>query len=755
MKRYLALWLVCCALLTIPTVLAGQGQAPADDPALLTLDRIYSSHEFISERFGPARWHDKLSGYTSVEPAQHLAGGRDIVLYSPTSGKRDVLVDARSLIPKGAEEPLEIEDYQWSPDGKQLMVFTNSQRVWRQNTRGDYWILDLKKNTLWRLGGNAPESSLMFAKFSPDSWKVAYVSERNLYVQSLEDRSVTQLTNDGSATIINGTSDWVYEEEFFLRDGFRWSPDSRRIAYWQFDTAGVRDFYLINNTDELYSKPIPIQYPKAGETNSATRIGVVSATGGPTVWFTPKGDPRDHYIPRMDWAANSSQVIIQRMNRSQNTNVIMLGEAESGDLNTITTELDPAWVDINDTLLWVENGRYFTWLSERDGWRRLYLISRDGQTARPVIKGEFDIIQVIKIDPARGVVYFTASPDNPTQSYLYKADLFGDGRAQRITPLTQPGSHRYTISNDNRFAFHTYSTAETPETTDLIRLKGHKRIRVLAANTELKERVAALSRRPVEFFRVRVSAGEDLDAWCIKPPNFDPKGKYPLLVYVYGEPWSMTVRDRWGGNTYLWHLFLAQKGYVVVSIDNRGTPSPRGREFRKCIYGKVGILNSKDQADAVQAILEQRPYLDRERVAVWGWSAGGTMTLNAMFRYPDLYKTGMAIAPVADQKYYDTIYQERYQGHPRDNAEGYIEGSPITHAQNLKGNLLLIHGTGDDNVHYQNTEALVNRLIEFNKTFDMMSYPNRSHGIYEGTNTTRHLFGLLYRYLTTHTPPNR
>ena len=290
--------------------------------------------------------------------------------------------------------------------------------------------------------------------------------------------------------------------------------------------------------------------------------------------------------------------------------------------------------------------------------------------------------------------------------------------------------------------------------SELIRLRGHKKIRSLIANKTLKEKVNAIAKQPVEFFRVPIPEGVDLDAWCLKPPDFDPQKKYPLLIYVYGEPWSMTVRDRWGGNTYLWHLFLAQKGYVVVSVDNRGTPSPRGREFRKCIYGKVGILNSQDQANAVREIVKQRTYLDPERVAVWGWSAGGTMTLNAMFRYPDLYKTGMAIAPVADQKYYDTIYQERYQGHPKDNPEGYIQGSPITHAQNLKGNLLVIHGTGDDNVHYQNTEALVNKLIEHNKTFDMMAYPNRSHGIYEGQNTTLHLFNLLYRYLTTHTPPN-
>lgn len=751
MTRKFALFIVIITALLAPALAAEQTQN--DDPAILTLDKIYNSKTFASERFGPARWHPRLPGYTTLESSKAVEGGRDIVYYSP-AGKRKVLVEATRLVPTGAEDALGIEDYTWSPDGKMVMIFTNSQRVWRQNTRGDYWVLDLGKKKLWQLGGNAPESTLMFAKFSPDSKKVAYVSERNLYAQTLADGAITQLTADGSDTIINGTSDWVYEEEFFLRDGFRWSPDSRWIAYWQFDTKGVRDFYMINNTDDLYSKPIPIQYPKAGETNSATKIGVVSQNGGATTWFTPEGDPRDHYIPRMDWADNSSQVIIQRMNRSQNTNTVMLGDIKTGGLTTIMVEKDDAWLNINDTLLWVKKGAYFTWLSQRNGWRHLYLVSRDGKTVRPVTKGNLDIIRVIKIDPKRGEVYFAASPDNPTQSYLYKADLFGSGNVRRVTPANQAGTHNYRISSDSRWAFHTYSSFEVPTTSALIRLRGHKKIRTLIANKKLKAKIKAIAKQPVEFFRVPIPAGVELDGWCLKPPDFDPQKKYPLLIYVYGEPWSMTVRDRWGGSMYLWHLFLAQKGYVVVSVDNRGTPSPRGREFRKCIYGKVGILNSKDQADATREILKQRSYLDPERVAVWGWSAGGSNTLNAMFRYPDLYKTGMAIAPVADQRYYDTIYQERYQGHPKDNPDGYLQGSPITHAQNLKGNLLIIHGTGDDNVHYQNTEAVVNKLIEYNKPFDMMAYPNRSHGIYEGKNTTLHLFNLLYRYLTTHTPPN-
>jgi dipeptidyl-peptidase-4 len=400
-------------------------------------------------------------------------------------------------------------------------------------------------------------------------------------------------------------------------------------------------------------------------------------------------------------------------------------------------------------------------VSERDGWRHLYVVSRDGRKTRLVTRGAFDLHNpdaafgepfVIGVDSAGGWLYFTASPDDPTQLYLYRTRLDGRGAPERVTPRDQPGTHNYDVAPGARYALHTYSRFGQPPVTDLVALPSHKVVRTLVDNAPLRAAVAALRTRPPEFFRVDVGGGVTMDGWMLVPPDFDPAKRYPVLFNVYGEPGSQTVLDAWGGGGSLWHQMLAQQGYVVVSVDNRGTPAPRGRAWRKSIYGKVGVLNSADQAAAVRALLRDRPYLDPERVAVWGWSGGGSMTLNLMFRYPELYKVGMSVAPVSDQRYYDTIYQERYMGLPQENAEGYRQGSPITFAANLRGDLLVVHGTGDDNVHFQNTEALVNALVAANKPFTMMAYPNRTHCICEGGNTSRHLFELLTRYLHEHVP---
>lgn len=728
---------------------AGAGSGESGD---LTLARIFNSKDFRSERFGPARWLQFQTGYTTLEPSGDKKDGRDIVKYHPATGKREILVPAERLVPAGQEKPLKISDYHWSPDGKQLLIFTNTARVWRTNTRGDYWVLNLESWKLEQLGGEAKPSTLMFAKFSPDSSRVAYVRENNIYVEDLANHKIKQLTKDGSRTIINGTFDWVYEEEFHMRDGFRWSPDGKSIAYWQLDAGGVGEFYLINNTDSLYSKVIPVQYPKAGTTNSSARVGVVSASGGETLWFELKGDPRQHYIPRMDWAANSHEIVFQRMNRLQNTLWLTIGDIKTGKTRVILEEKNTTWIDINDDFRWLDKGKRFTWVSERDGWRRLYLVSRSGKEMIPVTHGEFDIISVQEVDDKKGWLYYNASPENATQRYLYRTRLNGKGKPKRLTPINQPGTHSYQVSGDARWAFHWYSTFERPTSMELVRLPNHRVARSLMENKKLRDNIDKLNRAPVEFFRVGIKdedTGEPalLDGYCMKPPDFDAAKKYPVLFYVYGEPWNQTVLDRWGRSRYLWHLMLTQHGYIVMSIDNRGTPGPRGTAWRKCIYGSVGVLASKDQAAALKSLLRERPYMDAERIGIWGWSGGGSMTLNMMFRYPGLYKMGMSVAPVPDQRYYDTIYQERYMGLPDQNKEGYKQGSPITFAENLEGNLLIVHGTGDDNVHYQGTEALINKLIEHNKYFTMMAYPNRSHSIYEGKNTYRHVHGLLTRYL--------
>ncbi|MFC1635017.1 S9 family peptidase [Planctomycetota bacterium] len=732
----------------------------------LSLERIFTSKEFKVEVFGPARWLDDGSGYTTLEDSQAPEESKspecceeseeekpkDIVRHEPETGVREIIVPSTRLTLDDESLPLKIEDYFWSKDGKKLLVFTNTKRVWRRNTRGDYWVLDLSSWELRKLGGDAEPSTMMFAKFSPDGNRIAYVRQRNLYVQNLENLRITQLTEDGSDTIINGTSDWVYEEEFSLRDGFRWSPNGKFIAYWQFNTEGVRNFHLIDNTKSLYPEITTFKYPKVGETNSACRIGVVNSRGGRTRWFNISDDPRNNYIPRMEWAENSKTVVLQHLNRLQNENDVMLGNVRNGRLRTILTEQDEAWIDVGDDMIWLDDGKRFTWLSERDGWRHLYLASRSGRKMTLLTSGEYDVIDVLRIDRKEGWAYCIASPENPTQRYLYRAPLDGSGNAERVTPADQKGTHQYKLSPDSRWAIHTYSSADEPPVIDLVRLPCHTRVRVLEDNAQLREKISALKKHPTEFFRIEMSDGATLDGWCIKPPDFDPRKKYPLFFYVYGEPAGQTVLDRWGGEKYLWHLMLAQQGYLVVSVDNRGTPAPRGRAWRKCVYRQIGILASSDQAAATRAIIERWPYVDPDRIGIWGWSGGGSMSLNAIFRYPDLYHTAMAIAFVSNQRLYDTIYQERYMGLPDDNEEGYTDGSPITFAHQLEGNLLIVHGTSDDNVHYQSCEALMNELIKHNKPFSMMAYPGRSHSIKEGENTKRHLFELLTRYLKENLP---
>jgi dipeptidyl-peptidase-4 len=750
------LWAVALVLLLSPRL-----QAQGTDPSVLTVERIFSSKDFAPEQLGRVRWLEKEAAYVKLEADSTTAGGNSLVRYDAATGRRDVWVPAARLVSPGDSMPLTVEDYSVSPDKRRLLIFTNSEKVWRENTRGDFWSLDLSTWQLRKLGGaEAKPSTLMFAKFSPDGGRVAFVREITRYFEDLVTGAIIQLTRDGSRTIINGTFDWVYEEELNLRDGFRWSPDGSRIAYWQLDASGVRDFLLINNTDSLYSFTVPVQYPKAGTTNSAARVGVVSAGGGATVWLEVPGDPRNNYIAMLDWAAGSNEVVLQHLNRLQNTLEVMLGDAATGRVRTVLTERDSTWVDQVNDLRWVEGGRSFTWISERDGWRHLYLVSRDGKKQRLVTPGAFDLHNpasafgeplVVGVDSAHGSAYYTASPENATQLYLFQSRLDGRGRPKRITPRNQPGYHRYLISPDGRWAIHNYSSFGTPPVTDLISLPDHKVMRTLVENRRLRETVAKLRRGPAGFLKVAAGPGLQLDAWVMKPANFDSTRRYPLFFEVYGEPASQTVLDRWNGAGYLSNLMLTQKGYVVASVDNRGTPAPRGRAFRKSIYQKVGVINVADQAAAART-MRSWPWVDSTRIGVWGWSGGGSMTLHLLFQHPEIYRTGMAVAPEADVRLYDTIYQERYLGLPQQSPDVYRQASPVTYADKLRGNLLVVHGSGDDNVHYQGTERLVNALVAANRPFTLMEYPNRTHCICEGEGTTLHLFSLLTRYLEQNLP---
>jgi dipeptidyl-peptidase-4 len=737
--------LLIAALGAVPFALPAQ-QAP---DSLVTLSRIFDSDDFDEQGAGNFRWLPDGAGYTVLEAPADSQPGRDLVRVDAKSGAKEVLFHAAQIKPQGAQRPLSIRGYTLSTDGRRLLIFTNTQRVWRANTRGDYWVLDKTTGQLRQLGGDAKPSTLMFAKFSPEGGRVAYVRENNLYVEDLTSGTITQLTHDGSRTIINGTFDWVYEEEFGDRDGFRWSPDGKRLAYWQLDASGVRDFDLINNTDSLYSFITPIQYPKAGTTNSAVKIGMVDAAGGDTRWLTVEGDPRNIYLPRMEWAANSDQVVVQRMNRLQNTLDLLLGNVTTGQVSTILTDRDSAWVDVVDDFSWLKGGKAFTWVSDADGWNHVYAVDRDGSRRTLLTPGAFDVASVVQIDTTGGWLYYMASPDNPTQRYLYRSKLTGKGKPERLSPKDQPGTHFYALAPKAKYAMHWHSSFGVPNAIDIVTLPKHQTVRSIADNAKLKATVTALAKGPASFVRVDAGDGFSLDGFIMRPPGFDSTKKYPVLFYVYGEPAGQTAVDAWGGSDYFWFLMLTQQGYVVASFDNRGTPTLRGRAWRKSVYRKIGVLASADQAGVARAMGRWR-WVDSTRLGVWGWSGGGSMTLNLMFRDPDVYATGMSVAPVPDVRYYDTIYQERYMGLPQDNPEDYKQSSPITFAGQLQGNLLVVHGTGDDNVHYQGTEALINKLVAANKQFSMMAYPNRSHGIFEGQGTTRHLYELLTHYLETH-----
>lgn len=602
----------------------------------------------------------------------------------------------------------------------------------------------MKSGTLTQLGKSVERATMMFAKFSPDASRVGYVSKNNIYVEDIVSGQITQLTFDGNEAIINGTFDWVYEEELSCRDGFRWSPDGEQIAYWQSNTENIGTFYMINNVDSLYSKPIPLPYPKVGTKNSDVKVGVVAAKGGETNWFDIPGDPTNNYLARMDFIPNSNEVMIQQLNRKQNTNTVWKGNTKTLALNNIFTDKDNAWLDVHDNIMWLENEKYFTWTSEKDGWLHLYKVSRDGKKFSTITKGNIDVVRINCIDPKGGYVYYIASPENFTQRYLYRSKIDGSSTPERVSPEEQTGQHAYQISADAKYAIHTFQNSKTPNKIDLINLQKHKPIRVLEDNAALLNKVDALGLTPKEFIKLDIG-DVVLDGWMIKPINFDSEKKYPIVFYVYGEPAGSTVQDAWQGGD-LWHQYLAQQGYVVVSIDNRGTRTPRGRDWRKSIYGQIGILAAQDQAAAAKELFKKHAFIDTDKVGIWGWSGGGQMTMNCLFRYPEIYNSGLAVSFVADQRLYDNIYQERYMGLLEDNEANYIAGSPISHAKKLEGNLMIMHGTADDNVHYQSFERLANELIKHNKMFDMMSYPMRSHGINERENTSLHLRETMARY---------
>jgi len=723
---------------------------------------------------GYAQPGSTLLKWASEGNAFYKVSSGAIVRVDLPESRETVIVSTDALRPVGHGRALPVRDFSFSADGKKVLIYTNAKRVWRYDTRGDYWVLDRGSRQLIQVGRSQPASSLLFAKFSPDGTKVAYCSQHNVYVEDLATGVSKCLTStEGTPKLINGTFDWAYEEELDCRDGFRWSPDGKHIAYWQIDANQIKDYLMLNTTDSTYPFVVPVEYPVAGQSPSPYRIGVVDVVSGVNKWMNIPGDAHQTYLPRMEWAANSTELILQQLNRKQNESQLFLGDVATGGTTPIYDEKDSAYIDCKDVWQdgviagwdWISGGKEFLWVTEKDGWRHVYRVSRDGRKETLVTKGNYDVQGLSRIDEKGGWLYFMASPDNATQKYLYRTRLDGKGGPERLTPATETGTHEYDLSPDGRFALHTYSNANMDERQEMVGLPGHALLAraVSGASGGGKEAPApgggqgtgesgVAAGKKVEFFKIKTVDGVEMDGWMVKPVPFDPSKRYPVVFYVYGEPAAQTVLDEYGvGNNNLYTGDMAADGYIYLSVDNRGTPAPKGRAWRKSIYRQIGRINIRDQAMAAKEILKW-PFVDSSRVAVWGWSGGGSSTLNLLFQYPEIYKTGISVAAVGNQLSYDNIYQERYMGLPKENAEDFVAGSPITYAKNLRGNLLYIHGTGDDNVHYQNAERLLNALIAAGKVFQFMAYPNRSHGIFEGDGTREHLARLYTDFLRRNCP---
>ena len=685
-------------------------------------------------------WNESETGYFTIKD-------NNIVLVS-TKGKEDKVILSSSQV-----NNLEIESFSFSQSKNKILIFTQSVKVWRYNTRGDYWVYDFKKNEIQKLGRNMSSSSLMFAKFSPNERFVAYVSKEktesgirnsstsvNIYLESLDDRSIKKLTSsNGTKKLINGTFDWVYEEEFGCRDGFIFNEDGTRIAFWQIDANQVRDFYMINNTDSIYSYTIPVEYPKVGEDLTPARIGVINLSNAEITWMKIPGEQNKFYLPRMTWMPGRNDLMIQQLNRKQNHSKIYIANANDGSTELLMEEKDDAWVDLRSSWPYqvqagwkfINNGKEFLYTTEKDGWSHIYRFDITNKTEYLVTKGNYDVVKPLAYDEKNESVYFIASPENPTERYLYKTSAKGDGKLIRVTPDILEGSHNYQISTKAKYAFHSFSNYFTRPMQAIVSLPNHKFIN---ENQNMIEKYDLEKKKdhPLEFFEITTVDNVTMEGWIVKPNNLNKNKKYPVLFYFYSEPAGQTGVNRYGaGNNSLYDGNLGEDGYVYVTFDGRGTPSPKGRAWRKAIYRNIGRINVRDMAMGAKAVFEKYEFIDTSRVAVHGWSGGGTATLNCLFQYPEIFHTGIAAAAVANQLTYDNIYQERYMGDPKESYQDYVDGSPIKYAKNLKGNLLYIHGTGDDNVHYQNAEMLANELIKHKKVFYMLSYPNRSHGIRE------------------------
>ena len=751
--------LSCCSLLLAcgsgPPQTVPSPELPAELDARIRA--IYETKEMEAKR-PSALWLPDGSGLLVLEPTSD--GAQELVRYDAASGTREVIGSSSQLVPSGASGPLVIEDFGLSPNGRRLLLQANTRELPDGGPVRDCWLLDLESTEL-RMVLSGVASCRVGDALSPDGQRVLYIHGHNLYVHDVPSGRNIQLTHDGMpGSLGNGVSDWG------PGGGVRWSPDSEQIAYIQVDSREVGKFPRINYTESMYPVAEYLRFPKVGTPIAKLRLGVVSADGGPTRWMALPGQPGTFFLRSLDWAGSSEELVVEQLSRARDRRNVLFANVRTSEVSSAYQEADSAWVDSSDQtnggIDWLGDGQAFVLVSEKDGWRHAYLISRDGRKETLLIRDAHDIVTrgKGKIDEEGGWLYYHASPDDGTQKHLYRVRLDATGDAERVTPEDQPGSHSYDFSPDARFAIHTYSTFDTPPVFELIELPSHRIVRVLEDNAALREKLKAWITRPTEFFTLDIGNGVVMDALMIKPRDFDAGKKYPVVIFVYGEPAGQRVLDEWlstaTGSTQdhsLYHHALADEGYLVVTMDNRGTPVPKGAAWRRAVFGSLGPLSTEEQADGLRELGRTRSYVDLSRVGIWGWSGGGTNTLNALFRKPDQYHVGIAVVPKPQADLYNAWYQEIFMRTPEENPEGYRVAAPLYYAEGLRGRLLIVHGSGETNTHIQIVEHLVNRLIELGKPFEYMLYPNRNHGMREGEETRPHLFRLMSRYWLEHLPP--
>lgn len=707
-------------------MLAGTSQA--QQKRVLQMDDVWKNPVWRGEAVEDLNWAKSGSTYTA------LKDGNVEVFDIRTGAKSSTLVKAEDL--KLDTALIEIQNYTLSPDESQILIETGIEPIYRRSSKAFFYLFNLKTKKLQAI---YPGRKISLADLSPDGKKLAFCFENNLYVQDLESGKVQAVTTTGKKNeLIHGSSDWVYEEEFEFWKSFHWSPDSKKIAFLSFDERQVPT-YNMQMWGGLYPKDYTFKYPKAGEKNSRVDVSVYDLASGKTLEIN-EGAENDQYIARMQWTKNPGLLSVRRMNRLQNKIDLMHIDANTGSVQTVLSETAKAYFEINNDLTYLENGKEFIYNTDKSGYPHLYLHSMDGKEIRPLTSGNWEVTEFLGVDEKKGLFYFMSTEDGSIQRQLYCMGLNGKGKKK----LSQgAGTHNINFNPAHTYFVDEFSSAGSPPVTTLYQADG-KLVKVLEANQKLKDKLNGFVISPKTFFEITTEKGVKLNAWMIKPADFDPAKKYPVLMHCYGGPGHQTVTDAWSGPDFFWYQMLAAKGYIIVSVDNRGTGG-KGSDFRKATYAQLGKLECEDQIDAAKYLATQS-YVDASRIGIWGWSFGGYLTSLCMTKGADVFKTGIAVAPVTNWRFYDSIYTERYLKLPGENAVGYDDNSPVTHADKLKGNYLLVHGTGDDNVHFQNAVSMVNALVKGNKQFESFYYPNRNHGIYGG-NTRNHLYQMMTDFL--------